>query len=232
MHDDTRITFGYVNLITEHEFLSDLPRNTCVFLRKRRDFIMPKNQFQRMVFAFITVLITVHAYILYSLCFVNGNVLMEINGTNSVIDAVNKQGGIYMLGNYAPIWLVVIVEFVLAYTLENVLGSPLSFKIALKHFDPQKTNPMIFETVIISATVAIMCPAMSFLAAFLYYPYYEGFNLLILLGNWFKLVCYNLPFAFFSQLLFIQPLVRKVFRLIFVRSDTIKNKEFEAEQVA
>ncbi|MBR1751651.1 MAG: hypothetical protein IJ740_12410, partial [Ruminococcus sp.] len=56
------------------------------------------------------------------------------------------------------------------------------------------------------------CPAMSFIAAFLYYPYYEGFNIFTLLANWIKLVCYNFPFAFFSQLFFIQPLIRTVFR--------------------
>lgn len=28
---------------------------------------MPRNQFQRMVFAFLTVVITVHAYVFYSL---------------------------------------------------------------------------------------------------------------------------------------------------------------------
>ena len=30
---------------------------------------MPRNQFQRMVFAFLTVLVTVHAYVFYSLYF-------------------------------------------------------------------------------------------------------------------------------------------------------------------
>lgn len=63
-----------------------------------------------------------------------------------------------------------------------------------------------------------MCPAMSFLAAILYYPYqYMEFNVLTLLANWLKLVCYNLPFAYFSQLFFIQPLIRVVFKAIFRR---------------
>lgn len=74
-------------------------------------------------------------------------------------------------------------------------------------FDPSKNHPMIFETMIICATVTIMCPAMSFIAAFLYYPYYEGFNIFTLLANWLKLVCFNFPFAFFTQLFFIQPAV-------------------------
>lgn len=178
---------------------------------------MPKNQAQRMIFALITVIITVHAYVFYSLYVVNGGTLMTINGTNSVIDAINKQGGVYMFGSYLPIWAVVVIEFICAYCLEVIVGSPASFKLACKVFDIKKTHPVLFETAIICATVGIMCPAMSFLAAFMYYPYYEGFNIATLLANWIKLVCFNFPFAFFSQLFFIQPFVRKVFKTIFVR---------------
>lgn len=188
---------------------------------------MPRNQFQRVIFAFITVVITVHAYVLYSLAFVNGDILMTINQTNSVIEAIEKQGGIYMLGNYAPIWLVILTEFILAFLLENLLGSPLSFKIAVRHFDPRTTNPMIFETMIISATVLIMCPSMSLIASFLYYPYYAGFSFGTLLVNWFKLVCYNLPFAFFSQIFFIQPAVRFIFKILF-KKDIESRKKTES----
>ena len=59
---------------------------------------MPRNQFQRMVFAFLTVLVTVHGYVFYS-----------------------------------------------AYFFECVIGSPPSFKMACKMFDPRKNHPMIFE---------------------------------------------------------------------------------------
>lgn len=178
---------------------------------------MPRNQLQRMFFAFVTVLITVHAYVFYSLYVVNGSVLKEINGADSVLAAINQQGGVYMFGRYLPIWSVVLVEFVLAYCLEIVMGSPCSFKLASKVFDCQKDHPMLFETAIICATVGLMCPAMSFLAAILYYPYYEGFHLFTFLANWLKLVCLNFPFAFFSQLFFIQPLVRTIFKLVFRR---------------
>ena len=34
---------------------------------------MPRNQFQRMVFAFLTVLVTVHGYVFYSLYVINGS---------------------------------------------------------------------------------------------------------------------------------------------------------------
>jgi hypothetical protein len=189
---------------------------------------MPRNQFQRMVFAFITVLITVHAYVFYSLYVINGSTLMTVNSANSVLEAIRIQGGVYMFGHMMPIWAVILIEFCFAYTLEVLLGSPMSFKLACKVFNPTKNHPMIFETAIICATVGIMCPAMSFIAAFLYYPYYSGFNLITCLANWLKLVCFNFPFAYFSQLFFIQPLVRTIFKFLF-RKD-IANREKEAQE--
>lgn len=118
---------------------------------------MPQNRFQKMMFAFITVVITVHAYVFYSLYVVNGQTLMSVTGQSSVLGAINAQGGVYMLGRMCPIWLVVIVEFVLA--------------------------------------------------------------------NWLKLVCFNFPFAFFTQLFFIQPLVRTVFKAIFVRKKAVTTEQ-------
>lgn len=178
---------------------------------------MPNNQFQRMMFALMTVIVTVHAYVFYSLYVVNGDVLMAVTGQSSVLAAVRAQGGVYMCGRMVPIWGVVLLEFVLAYTLENLMGSPCSFRLARKVFDPAKTHPVLFETAIICATVGLMCPAMSFIAAWLYYPYYAGFNLITLLANWLELVCYNFPFAFFTQLFFIQPLIRTLFKRLFRR---------------
>lgn len=180
--------------------------------------IMPRNQFERMVFAFLTVLVTVHGYVFYSLYVVNGNNLMQVIGADSVLNAIGIQGGVYMFGRMFPIWAVIIIEFVCAYTLECLLGSPKSFMLACKMFNPRKTHPMMFETVIICCTVLIMCPTMSFLAAWMYYPYYAGFNIFSLFANWIKLICFNFPFAFFSQIFFIQPFVRWAFRKIFTRN--------------
>lgn len=185
---------------------------------------MPRNQFQRMVFAFLTVLVTVHAYVFYSLYVVNGSVLMQITGADSVIHAINAQGGVYMFGKMLPVWAVILIEFCFAYGLECIMGSPYSFKLACNVFEPGKTHPVTFETTIICATVGLMCPVMSFLAAWFYYPYYAGFHIFTLLANWLKLVCFNFPFAFFSQLFFIQPLVRTVFKILF-RKDIEKRAE-------
>lgn len=193
---------------------------------------MPRNQAQRMFFAFVTVVITVHAYVFYSLYVINGNTFMEYAGlaagekVQSVLQAIHILGGVEVLGNRIPIWGVVIIEFCLAYLLENVMGSPCSFKLAYKCFNPAETHPVLFESAIICATVGLMCPAMSFLAAILYYPYNAvDFHFFTLLANWLKLVCFNFPFAFFSQLFFIQPFVRTVFKIVFRKDIAARIKQ-------
>jgi hypothetical protein len=172
---------------------------------------MPRNQTQRAVFAFLTVLITVHAYVFYSLYVINGRTLRELTGQSGVLAAIRAQGGVYLLGHFMPIWAVILIEFCFAYTLEMIMGSPCSFRLASKVFTPGRDHPVLVETAVICATVGLMCPAMSFIAAWLYYPYYAGLSIWTLLANWLKLVCFNFPFAFFTQLFFIQPLVRTVF---------------------
>lgn len=185
--------------------------------KEKESVIMPQNQLQRMVFAFLTVVITVHAYVFYSLYVINGGTLMAVTGEPGVLAAIHAQGGVYMFGRMLPIWAVILIEFCFAYALENLIGSPCSFKLACRVFDSRKNHPMIFESAIICATVGIMCPAMSFFAAWFYYPYYEGFHILTLLANWLKLVCFNFPFAYFTQMFFIQPLVRVIFKFLFRR---------------
>lgn len=182
-----------------------------------------------MMFALMTVIVTVHAYVFYSLYVVNGSTLMNVTGAKSVLEAVNTMGGVYIVGRNMPIWAIVLIEFVLAYILEITVGSPMSFKLASKVFDPAKTHPVLFETAIICATIGIMCPSMSFIAAFLYYPYYDGFSIFTLLANWIKLVCFNFPFAFFSQLFFIQPLIRTLFK--FAMSLTVEKHSSDTSKV-
>jgi hypothetical protein len=177
-----------------------------------------------MIFALLTVIITVHAYVFYSLYVINGNTLMAVTGASGVLDAIRAQGGVYMFGRMLPIWAVILIEFCFAYCLEIVMGSPASFRLASRIFDPRKNHPMIFESAIICATVGLMCPSMSFLAAIFYYPYYNGFHLATFLANWLRLVCYNFPFAYFSQLFFIQPFVRILFKAIFRRQIEAREK--------
>ena len=143
--------------------------------------------------AFFILLLYLHTIITLIL-----NILPPIRPTKKNMKMWNG------LGHNIPIWAVVLIEFVLAYTLEIFVGSPQSFKIACHYFNPGKDHP--------------------FIAAILYYPYnYMSFNVLHFLAEWLKLVCLNFPFAFFTQLFFIQPFVRTVFKFAF-RKDIAKHQ--------
>lgn len=183
-----------------------------------------QNQIQHLVYALITVVITVHAFVFYSLYVVEGDALMRSTGTTSVLQAIGSQGGVYMFGSYLPIWLVIVVETVCAFVLAVGMGSPLAFKLASRKFDPRRNHPMIFESAVITATVCLMCPSMSLLADAFYYPYYEGFNVIDFMCRWFRLVCYNLPFAYFSQMFFVQPFVRFAIRRLFPTNIAQRNE--------
>ena len=186
---------------------------------------MSKNRTQHLVYALITVFITVHLFVFYSLYVVEGDSLMQATGTASVLQALDSQGGVYMFGSHLPIWLVIVVETVCAFVLAVGMGSPLAFKLASRKFDPRRNHPMIFESAIITATVCLMCPSMSLLADFFYYPYYKGFDVIDFLCRWFRLVCYNLPFAYFSQMFFVQPFVRFVIRRLFASNIAQRNEQ-------
>ena len=186
---------------------------------------MSRNKVQHLVYAFVTVVITVHAFVFYSLYVVEGEGMMRATGTTSVLQAINSQGGIYMFGNYLPIWLVIVIEMVCAFVLAVAMGSPLAFRLASRKFDPRRNHPMIFESAIITATVCLMCPTMSLLADFFYYPYYEGFDVIDFLCRWFRLICHNLPFAYFSQMFFVQPFVRFVVGKIFADTITLQSEQ-------
>lgn len=127
---------------------------------------MSRNRTQHLVYALITVFITVHLFVFYSLYVIEGDSLMQTTGTTSVLQALNSQGGVYMLGNYLPIWLMIVIEMVCAFVLAVAMGSPLAFRLASRKFDPRRNHPMIFESAIITATVCLMCPSMSLLADF------------------------------------------------------------------
>ena len=63
---------------------------------------MPRNQFQRMVFAFITVVITVHAYVFYSIYVVNGDSLRQACGNNQCpCSRKNNRRNLHVRPHYA-----------------------------------------------------------------------------------------------------------------------------------
>ena len=53
-----------------------------------------QNQIQHLVYALITVFITVHAFVFYSLYVIEGDSMMLATGTTSVWRALDSQGGV------------------------------------------------------------------------------------------------------------------------------------------
>ena len=169
---------------------------------------MPNTLRQRLLFAFITVIITVPSFVFYCLSIENGGILN-----------VNVKFALMLIP----------IEFILAYLSEVLFVGNLATKLALKAINPKEHKPIIVESAIICATACIMCPWMSFLATILYkgiFPgliYHEssftiGHFLLYFIPNFLQTFVLNLPFAVLGQLFFIQPLTRKIFSIL------IKNK--------
>lgn len=67
----------------------------------------------------------VHAYVFYSLYVVNGEKLMSINSTKSVLQTINIQGGVYMMGNTLPIWALILIKFPFAFFSQLFFIQPL-----------------------------------------------------------------------------------------------------------
>ncbi|MBC6003672.1 DUF2798 domain-containing protein [Paeniclostridium sp. NSJ-45] len=150
---------------------------------------MPTTKFQQCFFAVLTVAITVPLFVFY-------NIAIEMGGmSNQVFIASVK---------------VIPIEFVFAILLEMFIAGPLSQKIAFSIVNPREDKPYIITTAMICSTVVLMCPMMSLVAAFLF----NGMTTEII-TQWMQNIVINFPFAFFTQLFFIQPLVRFIFRNIF-----------------
>jgi len=162
------------------------------------------------IYALITVIITVPCFVLYCLSYENGGIL-----------------------NIDPIFALKLIplEFALAYLTEIFVGSHLAVKFALKTIDPKEYKPMIVETAIVCATAVIMCVLMSFYYTIIYKGIFPGiiFNepnftlnsfLINFIPNLLQTITLNFPFAILSQLFFIQPLTRRIFK--FYKTKTTK----------
>ena len=140
----------------------------------------------------MSVAITVHVFVFYNLAIAMGSMSNRI--------FIASRG-------------IVGKEFLCAFLLEIFVASPLSERIAFSVVNPREDKPFIVTTAIICATVGLMCPMMSFIATILY----DGISIEFF-AHWMQKMFINFPLAFFSQLFFIQPFVRFLFRAIFGKS--------------
>ena len=150
---------------------------------------MPKTKFQEVVFTIMMVFVMVYAMICY-------NISLNIGGmANHVfLDAFHE---------------LVIMEPV-AFILDFFLYGSLSKKLAFRIVNPAEDKPIMIILAISSITVCLMCPSMSLVATLLFKnPGKE------VIAIWLQTTALNFPMAFFWQIFFAGPLVRKIFGAIF-----------------
>ena len=154
---------------------------------------------QHLLYAFLSVLLTVPSFVVYCSA-------MQAGGWENV--------------NWAESLTMMPIEFILAFLTANFIGNPIAEKITNKNVDYKKTNPLVAQTIRVCATVLVMCPVMCIEMT----CFYDGilpliFGQGITLGSFLAgfvpgflgRVVMNFPFAFFTQVFAIQPIVGRVF---------------------
>ncbi len=150
---------------------------------------MPKTKFQEVIFTILMVFVMVYAMICY-------NISLNIGGmANHVfLDAFHE----------------LVIMGPVAFILDFFLYGSLSKKLAFRIVNPAEDKPIMIILAISSITVCLMCPSMSLVATLLFKnPGKE------VIAIWLQTTALNFPMAFFWQIFFAGPLVRKIFGAIF-----------------
>ena len=150
---------------------------------------MPKTKFQEVVFTIMMVFVMVYAMICY-------NISLNIGGmANHVfLDAFHE----------------LVIMGPVAFILDFFLYGSLSKKLAFRIVNPAEDKPIMIILAISSITVCLMSPSMSLAATLLFKNAGTEF-----IAVWLQTTELNFPVAFFWQIFFAGPLVRKIFGGIF-----------------
>ncbi|MBP3594232.1 MAG: hypothetical protein J6J44_06860 [Lachnospiraceae bacterium] len=87
-----------------------------------------------MIFALLTVIVTVHSYVFYSLYVVNGAFFSSMEGATGVLDGIRLNGGVMMFGKLFPIWAVVLFETAIICTTVGLMCPAMSFLSAVDSY--------------------------------------------------------------------------------------------------
>ena len=157
---------------------------------------MPKNKFQEVIFTIIMVFFMVYAMICYNIVLNTGAM------TNQVF-----LSAFHELTFMGPI----------AFVLDFFIVSKLAFACASRMVDFRSCHPFSMILAISVASVAFMCPMMSFFATLLFKHAGNQF-----IAVWLQTTFMNFPVAFFWQLIYAGPIVRFIFRHIFPEKENAK----------
>ena len=166
---------------------------------------MPNTKIERIIFALLTVIITVHCFVFYCLAIEMGGMSLNVIKT-----AYSIRTWVYPVP-------IIVLEFVLAFACEMLIGSPMSLKLTFKKLKPDEATFAEIERAIINNTVIIMCPLMSLIAVILYKVIPAGGFNAEFIPAFLQTVVINFPFALLSQIYFIQPIVKIIFSKLYRR---------------
>lgn len=153
---------------------------------------MPRTKGQELIFTILMVFVMVYGMIIYNMC-------LETGGMQNS----------YFLNAFHEMWFMGPIAFVLDFFLYGHLSKWIAFRT----IDPKSSQPILIVLTISAVTVCLMCPTMS-LAATLLIKQPEWSRLAV---TWIETTIKNFPMALCWQIFLAGPLVRKIFRVIFVR---------------
>lgn len=150
---------------------------------------MPKTKFQGFIFTIMMVFAMVYVMTVY-------NISMETGGlTNSVF----KESILNM-------W----IPYCFAFIIEKFLIADVVKRLVFRILSPEKDNPIFMIIATSAFMVSFMAPIMSLFMTILHNGITNN-----LISIWLTTVFKNFPMALCSQIFFIGPLVRFIFRNIF-----------------
>lgn len=162
--------------------------------------IMPKNLFQEIIFTLIMVIVMVYAMVCY-------NIALDFGELNNVV----------FVAAFSELWYMGLIAFV----LELVVVGPVVKLLAFRIVNPEKNAPIFITLAISALTVCFMCPIMSLAATLIIKQPAAGDFFAV----WIQTTAMNFPMAFCWQIFYAGPLVRLIFRAIFVYPAAHKAKK-------
>lgn len=167
---------------------------------------MPKNLFQEIIFTLIMVVVMVYAMICY-------NIALDFGELNNTV----------FVAAFSELWYMGLI----AFAFELLIVGPLAKKLAFRIVNPAQQAPIMVTLAISAITVCLMCPVMSLMATLIIkQPSAANF-----FAVWVQTTAFNFPMALCWQIFFAGPLVRLIFRAIFVYPARRKNAAKAAEAV-
>lgn len=161
---------------------------------------MPKNLFQEIIFTLIMVVVMVYAMVCY-------NIALDFGEVNNTV----------FIAAFSELWYMGLIAFI----LELVVVGPIVKKLAFRIVDPRSHAPIFITLAISALTVCFMCPLMSMAATIIIkQPAAADF-----FAVWIQTTAMNFPMALCWQLFYAGPLVRLIFRAIFVYGRKNKQKD-------